>query len=107
MQSCLDGEFKFILNYHDHFTKFCILKPMQTKTAVDVSYHLLDIFTTFGAPVILQSDSGPEFIAKVIEELAEMWTGLKIVHGKPRHRQSQGSVERSNQDIKQLIGIFV
>ena len=29
-----------------------------------------------------------------------MWDGLKIVHGKPRHSQSQGSVERANSDIE-------
>ena len=28
-----------------------------------------------------------------------MWNGLKIVHGKPRHSQSQGSVERDIEDI--------
>jgi len=28
---------------------------------------------------------------------------LKIVHGKPRHRQSQGSVERANQDIQNIL----
>ncbi|KAF0751652.1 KRAB-A domain-containing protein 2-like [Aphis craccivora] len=29
-----------------------------------------------------------------------MWKDLKIVHGMPRHSQSQGSVERANQDNK-------
>jgi transposase InsO family protein len=41
----------------------------------------------------------------VIQEMADMWAGIKIVHGRARHPQSQGSVERYNQDIKQLIGI--
>lgn len=27
---------------------------------------------------------------------------MKIVHGKPRHPQSQGSVERANQDVKNM-----
>ncbi|XP_022920999.1 KRAB-A domain-containing protein 2-like [Onthophagus taurus] len=27
----------------------------------------------------------------------------KIVHGKPRHSQSQGSVERANQDIEKMV----
>ncbi|CAF1073429.1 unnamed protein product [Didymodactylos carnosus] len=99
--SCPDGPFKFILNYQDHFTKFCVLRPMKTKTAAEVAYHLLDIFIMFGAPATLQSDNGREFVAKVIEELAEMWKGLKIVHGRARHPQSQGSVERCNQDTKQ------
>ncbi|XP_060856078.1 KRAB-A domain-containing protein 2-like [Metopolophium dirhodum] len=32
-----------------------------------------------------------------------MWPELKIVHGKPRHSQSQGSVERANQDIENML----
>jgi len=28
---------------------------------------------------------------------------LKIVHGKPRHSKSQGSVERANQDIQNIL----
>lgn len=28
---------------------------------------------------------------------------MKLVHGKPRHSQSQGSVERSNQDIRDML----
>jgi hypothetical protein len=32
-----------------------------------------------------------------------MWPGLKIVHGKPRHSQSQGSVERANQDVRDMV----
>jgi len=50
-----DGNYKFILVYQDHLTKF----------AKEVAYVLLDIFTTFGAPVILQSDNGREFTNKV------------------------------------------
>ncbi|CAM4848069.1 unnamed protein product [Rotaria magnacalcarata] len=107
MQSCPDGPFKFIMNYQDHFTKFCILRPLKTKTAAEVAYQLLDLFTILGAPVILQSDNGREFVAKVILELVEMWSGIKIVHGRARHPQSQGSVERCNQDIKQLIGTWI
>ncbi|CAF4733883.1 unnamed protein product, partial [Rotaria sp. Silwood2] len=77
MQSCPDSHFKFILNYQDHFTKFCILRPLKTRTAAEVAFHLLDIFTTFGAPIILQSDNGREFVAKIIEELSNMWKGFK------------------------------
>jgi hypothetical protein len=28
---------------------------------------------------------------------------MKLVHGKPRYSQSQGSVERSNQDIRDIL----
>ena len=39
----------------------------------------------------------------VITKLSAMWDGLKIVHGKPRHSQSQESVERANRDIKDML----
>ncbi|XP_060861855.1 uncharacterized protein LOC132938880 [Metopolophium dirhodum] len=32
-----------------------------------------------------------------------MWDGVKIVHGKPRHSQTQGSIERANQDFKNIL----
>ncbi|XP_022177881.1 KRAB-A domain-containing protein 2-like [Myzus persicae] len=103
MQSNKDGNFKFILVYQDHFTKFVSLRPLKTKTASEVAYNLIDIFCIFGAPCILQSDNGREFVNHIINDLVLMWDGLKIVHGKPRHSQSQGSVERANQDIEKII----
>lgn len=32
-----------------------------------------------------------------------VWPDCKIVHGSPRHPQTQGSVERSNQDVKNML----
>jgi len=103
MQSQGDGEFRFIMVYQDHLTKFVQLRPLKTKRAEEVAKHLIDIFCIFGAPMILQSDNGREFVNKIIEDLKEMWDTLKIVHGKPRHSQSQGSVERANQDIQNML----
>ena len=37
MQSQPDGEFKFILNYQDHFCKFCVLRPLKHKTVSSVA----------------------------------------------------------------------
>ena len=51
----------------------------------------------------LQYYKGLEFTAQVITELKQMWPDLVIVHGKPRHPQSQGSVERANCDIKDML----
>jgi IS30 family transposase len=99
MQSQADHEFKFIMVYQDHLTKFVILRAMQSKRAEEVACQLTDICLTFGAPCILHSDNGREFVNSVIAELTTLWPELKIVHGKPRHSQSQDSVERANQDI--------
>jgi transposase InsO family protein len=67
-----------------------------------VAMQILDIFLLFGAPNILQSDNGAEFTASIISQLKDLWPECKIVHGKPRHPQSQGSVERANADIRDM-----
>eukprot|EP00102_Acyrthosiphon_pisum_P016228 XP_008187112.2 PREDICTED: uncharacterized protein LOC100575947 [Acyrthosiphon pisum] len=73
--------------YQDHLTKFVVIKPLKTKTAEEVAYNLIDIFTLLGAPSILQSDNGCEFSNQIVSNLKNYWPNLKIVHGKPRHSQ--------------------
>ena len=102
-QSYPDGDFKWVMHYLDHLTKFSILRPLKSKRAVEVAYQLTDIFLLLGAPHILQCDNGREFTANIITELKLLWPELKLVHGRPRHPQSQGSVERENADIKSII----
>ena len=65
MQSNPDGDFKWILVYEDHLTKYCILLPGKTKTAEDTAEKLKFIFSILAAPVILQSDNGREFVNQV------------------------------------------
>ena len=36
-----------------------------------------------------------------------MWPGLVLVNGRPRHPQSQGSVERSNGTIKDALAAWM
>lgn len=99
-QSCADGEYHWLMNYQDHHTKFLHLRPLKSKHAAAVADELLKIFFCFGAPSILQSDNGREFVAEVIRELVSLWPHCKIVHGRPRHPQTQGSVERANGDVE-------
>ena len=46
-QACPDGEFKWIMHYQDHLTKFIILRPLKPKRAAEVAYQLNDIFFDF------------------------------------------------------------
>ncbi|XP_077289531.1 KRAB-A domain-containing protein 2-like [Arctopsyche grandis] len=102
-QSQADGEYKFIMVYQDHFTKFVILRALKSKKVEEVASQLLSIFFLFGAPAVLQFDNGREFCNNIIENLKPIWPGLKIVHGKPQHTQSQGIVERANQDVENML----
>ena len=43
MQTCHDGEFRYILQYQDHLTKFCHLRPLRYKS----KYHFIIIFYYF------------------------------------------------------------
>jgi transposase InsO family protein len=54
--------------------------------------------------MVLQSNNGHEFVAQVIEQVMAMWKGVIIVHGHARHPQTQGSIERANQDVEQMVG---
>ena len=86
MQSQPDGGFKFLF-------KICVLMPLKFKTACAVAKILVDILSLMGPPSILQYDNGHEFKTQEIKnEVLKMWPGLRMVNGKPRHSQSQGSV---------------
>ncbi|KRX75023.1 KRAB-A domain-containing protein 2, partial [Trichinella sp. T6] len=106
-QTMPDGDFKYIMTYLNHFTKFCILSPLKSKRAEEVASKLLEIFLTFGAPSILQSDNGREFLNAIIAELKTYWPELKLVTGRPRHPQSQGAVERLNGVVQDKLAIWM
>ncbi|KAL7286669.1 hypothetical protein TKK_0019056 [Trichogramma kaykai] len=106
-QSQSHNDYKWIMVYQDHLTKFVILNALKTKRAEEVASHLVRIFLTFGAPCLLHSDNGLEFVNAIINELKILWPELNIVHGKPRHSQSQGSVERANRDIEDMIATWL
>ena len=100
MQSQPDGDLKWILVYQNHLTKFVKLPLVRSKRVPEIAYQLLDIFSIFGAPSILQSDNGRELVNSVITELSAMWDGLKMVF---RHSHSQGSLECANRDIENML----
>ena len=79
---------------------FYVLKPITAKRAAEVAFQLVDIFLLLGSPANLQIDNGSEFTASVITDLKQVWPKLALVHGKPRHPQNKGSLERGNGDIE-------
>ncbi|KAL0831850.1 hypothetical protein ABMA28_001380 [Loxostege sticticalis] len=91
LQSTPDREYKLILHYQDLTTKFSFLRPLTSKRAAEVALELLN----FG--------NGREFTASIIKELIQMWPSCKKINGRPRHPASQGSVERANQDVENML----
>lgn len=95
--------YNYILNYQDHATKFCVLRALRTKTSYEVSSSINEIFRLFGPPTIIQTDNGAEFGLSLEELIGRYWPDTKIIRGRPYHPQSQGSVERSNACVVDLL----
>ena len=56
----------------------------------------------------MQSDNGQEFLnQELVNTMNRLFPGLQIVHGKPQHSQSQGSVERANKDVEKLLACWM
>jgi len=55
--------------YQDHVTKFVQIRALKTKRVEEVAKHIIDIFCIFGAPIILQSANGREFVNQKINDL--------------------------------------
>ena len=51
-----------------------------------------------GTPLILHTDNGLEFSNSLLDNFCKE-KNILFVHGRPRHPQSQGQVERFNQTI--------
>ena len=99
----VDNEFKYIIHARDHYSRFSWAIAAKRKDAITVRNFLIRIFSEYGSPKILHTDNGGEFIANVINQLIKACPTMKIIHGRPRHPQFQGSVERGNQELKKKI----
>lgn len=56
-----NDNFKFLFNIVDVYSKFCFVKKLHTKSAIEVTSCLKELFMLIGPPEILQSDNGLEF----------------------------------------------
>ena len=63
---------------------------------------LTEIIPRFGLPSSLQSDNGPEFTSKVIQQLVQFLQIPWKFHI-PYHSQSSGKVKRMNRIIKETL----
>ncbi|XP_015363902.1 PREDICTED: KRAB-A domain-containing protein 2-like [Diuraphis noxia] len=107
MQSRCHNDHRFIMYYQEHLTKYIVLKPLKSKCAEEIAYHLIDIFTLFGAPAILQSYCGEQFVTSVINKLHDQWDEVKIDYGWAKHSESQESIERVNRDFQEMLSTWM
>ncbi len=85
-----------VLAIIDVFTRFVRAVPVPDEAAETFARALLDQWIcVFGPMVRLLSDRVPNFIGKIVEELAAL-LGIGRLRAYPLHPQANGTVERWN-----------
>lgn len=95
METKSSGEYRFIMVYQDHLTKFVMLKALQTNAIEEIAHNLLDIFTTIAVPAILQSNYGRDFCSNIIKELRSLWKDIRLVQGNTGGQSQIAIIEHS------------
>ena len=95
-------EFSHVLDTTDVASKFTILRPLKSKSATEVATQLMDIFSTFGPPKILQSDQGREFDNSLLENICSNF-GIDKRLSAAYSPRTNGLVERTNQTWVRIL----
>lgn len=97
------GRYKYLLVIVDHLTNFVEAFPTARATAQTVVKILLEnIIPRYGVIEMIDSDRGPHFVSKVIQEIMRN-LGIKWEYHTPWHPESSGKVERMNGEIKKQL----
>jgi len=86
---------------HSHF-----VETLTTVTAGAVNLYLRNIWKLHGLPQKVVSDRGPQFVAAFMKELYQL-LGIEAVTSTAYHPQTDGQMERVNQELEQYLQIFV
>jgi len=92
----------FLMCVVDTFSKFAWIEPLKNKTSKSIAFTLQQILCREGAPQVISSDNGGEFVNEDFIILCKRWN-IQHKTSLPFKPQSQGQVERLNFTIKKTI----
>ena len=102
MRHIADGRLKWICHIKDHFLKFTAFYALKSKQASEVADCVANFLMFYGPPEIAHMDNGKEFKGACLMLLKRF--GIRIINGRPRRSQTQGSVEQGNYVAKTKLG---
>jgi hypothetical protein len=91
----------FLLTVIDCFSKKAWVSPLTRKTAPKVASAMDGIFRSAGAPKIMQTDNGSEFLTQ-FDATLQRW-GVQHIKSSAYSPQTNGQIERFNQTLKRAI----
>ena len=98
--------YEYILLCIDAGTRWPEAFPLRSQNAMEVATVLFDnIISRYGAPSILFSDRGRNFMSKVINALCEIFD-ISQYHTSAYHPNTNGMVERQNSVIAQSLRAY-
>ena len=86
----------------DYFSRFPVVKQLQSLHLLSVIKHLKDIFTEIGIPTSIVSDGGTQFTSQEFQDFTKTW-GIHHRVTSPTNAQSNGQAERFVQTIKNSL----
>ena len=86
----------------DMFNRWVEVVPLARHDGASVASAFVDVCSRWGAPDVVRSDNGTEFVNHVTVALYNAF-GVEVRRGAVRHPQSQGGVERFQSTLLTLI----
>lgn len=100
-----DGQ-EYILLCVDAYSRWVEGFPMKSQTAEETAKVLFrEIFTRYGAPKVLFSDRGRNFMSKLVNALCEIFD-ITQHHTSAYHPKTNGLVERQNSTLAQSLRAY-
>ena len=91
----------------DDHSRFCLgLVACANERQQTVQGQLTQIFTRYGLPHVILADNGPPWGAATtppVQTALTVWLlrlGVRVIHGRPYHPQTQGKVERFHRTLQ-------
>jgi transposase InsO family protein len=78
----------------DVCTSFVLLRALPNTQAATIAAVLWQIFNDFGFPKVIQSDNGPEYVNRIINQMLTL-SGVDHRRITPYHARADGKVERN------------
>ncbi|KAG0438085.1 Pol polyprotein [Dictyocoela muelleri] len=102
MYEHLNSGYKYAFTLIDCFSKFAFVFPIKKRDGSTIKDILEELFYTEGSWSFLHTDNGREFCNSDFESVCKKFE-VGIIHGRPRHPQSQGQIERFNRTFKERL----
>lgn len=86
-------------------TRYPEATPLRRITAKNVVKTLVNFFTRYGIPRVVQSDQGTNFTSSLFQQVMNE-LGIQQYFASAYHPQSQGALERFHQTFKSMLRKF-